>query len=298
MQLRYIWKKLRYNFIVEWYSFLYTFRNNRHIVPIVESIDLTIEKIITDKCSVSRYGDGEILLTANSSSIGFQKNNKALADRLVEVLQSQSDNHLVCISDAFQDMDRYNRRAARFWRTHFYLYGYLWDKYLSNDRIYYNTFITRPYMDFKSKEKSEQWFSMLKRIWDKRDVIFIEGDKSRLGVGNDLFDNAHSIRRILCPPRDAFSSYNKILEKALDQNRDSLFLIALGPTATVLAYDLYNNGCQAIDVGHVDIEYEWFKMNAKRKVSLSSKYVNEAMDGRALSDGDDIYRSQVICSIV
>jgi len=30
----------------------------------------------------------------------------------------------------------------------------------------------------------------------------------------------------------------------------------LGPTTTVLAYDLYKNGYQAIDIGHVDLEHE------------------------------------------
>ena len=37
----------------------------------------------------------------------------------------------------------------------------------------------------------------MKGIWEGRDIIFIEGEKSRLGVGNDLFDNAQSIHRIL-----------------------------------------------------------------------------------------------------
>ena len=37
-------------------------------------------------------------------------------------------------------------------------------------------------------------------------------------------------------------------------------LIALGQTATVLAYDLSEAGLQAIDPGHVDVEYEWYRM--------------------------------------
>lgn len=296
-QLKYIIKKIRYNFIVEWYNALYTFRNNKHIVPIVESIDSTIEKIIKDRCSVSRYGDGEILLTQNRSSIGFQKNDQDLSARLIEILESQSDNHLVCVSDVFEGLDRYSRRAVRFWRTHFYLYGHLWDKYLHKDRVYYNTFITRPYIDFKSKEHSAHWFELLKEVWKDRDVIFIEGEKSRLGIGNDLFDTARSIRRILCPPTDAFSRYDEIFQKALEQHEDALYLIALGPTATVLAYDLYKKDRQAIDIGHADIEYEWFKMGATHKVPLASKYVNEALDGRTLNDVNEEYKRQIICTI-
>jgi len=43
-------------------------------------------------------------------------------------------------------------------------------------------------------------FKKLKKIWDGKDIIIIESEKSRLGVGNDLFDNTKSIKRILCPP--------------------------------------------------------------------------------------------------
>ena len=42
-----------------------------------------------------------------------------------------------------------------------------------------------------------------------------------------------------------------------------LILLALGPTATVMAYNLAQKGYQAIDIGHIDIEYEWYRMGAK-----------------------------------
>jgi glycosyltransferase family protein len=274
-------------------------RKKQKIIPQVASIDETIRKIVTDRCSISRFGDGEVLLT-ECHAIGFQKGDPKLAERLIEVLTSQNEGHLVCISDAFSDFSRYNRSMRRFWRTHFYIYGRLWDKYLVPNRLYYNTFVTRPYMDFASKDASARWFHNMKAIWNDRDVIFIEGEKSRLGVGNDLFDNVRSIRRILCPPRDAFDRYEDILAEACKQTKEDnlLFLIALGPTATVLAYDLFRAGYQAVDVGHVDIEYEWWRMGAKRKVKLERKYVNEVAVGTQVADAGDGYRKQIIAQII
>lgn len=176
-------------------------RKKGKIMPQVASIDETIRKIIDDRCSVSRFGDGEVLLTSPEKEIRFQKGDPLLAKRLTEVLQSHEEGHIVCISDAFRDLYRYNRKSRRFWRTHFYLYGSWWDRLLVAGRKYYNTFVTRPYMDFARKEDSARWFRDMKGIWENRDIVFIEGEKSRLGVGNDLFDNARSIRRILCPPK-------------------------------------------------------------------------------------------------
>lgn len=290
--------KLRYGSTVEWFNFLYVvLRKKQKIIPEVISIDNTIKKIVKDKCSVSRFGDGEMLLMGNKP-IRFQKWSEELSKRLQEVISSNNQNHLVCISDTFTNLFRFNRKARRFWRTHFFLSGDLWDKYLTPGRSYYNTFMTRPYMDYKSKENTGHWFDMLKTIWEGRDIIFIEGDKSRLGVGNDLFINASSIRRILCPPTNAFERYDEIFGKALEQDKGVLFLIALGPTATVLAYDLFLKGYQAIDVGHVDIEYEWYRMKAKRKIKIPSKYVNEAPNGNIVTEnvGED-YDKQVIARI-
>lgn len=287
--------KIRYGSIVEWYNFWYIVLGRHHgIVPRVLSINDTIRYIVEQRCSVSRFGDGEMLLTRSNKSIGFQKGHPLLAQKLTKILQSHEPGHLVCISDAFEGLQRYNRRARRFWRTHFFLYGSWWDQLLQPERTYGNTFVTRPYMDFASKNACGGWFDELKAIWSNRDIVFIEGEKSRLGVGNDLFDNARSIRRILCAPCDAFEQMDDILRQAMTIDKESLFLIALGPTATVLAYELFKAGYQAIDVGHVDVEYEWWRMGAKRKVKLKRKYVNESPNGRNVADAGEVYRKQII----
>ena len=75
-------------------------------------------------------------------------------------------------------------------------------------------------------------------------------------------------------------------------------MIALGPTATILAYDLAKAGYQALDIGHVDVEYEWFKMGATSKVPLKNKYVNESLEGRDIGElQDQEYISQIIDQI-
>lgn len=291
--------KLRYGSTVEWYNFWYiVLQRKQKVIPHIESIDETIRKIVEENCSISRFGDGEILLTI-CKRIGFQEGNPELAKRLIEVIKSKNEKHLVCISDTFSDLNRFSRSARRFWRTHFYLYGYLWDNYLVPERTYYNTFVTRPYMDYASKKESEGWFLKLKNIWNDRDIVFIEGEKSRLGVGNDLFNNARSIRRILCPACNAFDKYNEILNQALKIEKEALFLIALGPTATILSYDLYKAGYQAIDAGHVDIEYEWFKLKAKKKIKLPLKYVNESPNGKNVNKIIGYpYYEQIISKII
>lgn len=263
--------------------------------PKIMSIEDTLEKIAKDHCSVSRFGDGEYKWMADLPQTSFQRPSKELKQRLIEIAKSDEANHLVCLSDGFGKLDYLSGDAQYFW------YGFMgehrerWISFLKPGKVYYNTNMTRPYMDYRDKTPCANRFQLLKEIWRDRDIILIEGDKSRLGIGNDLFDTAKSVRRILAPARDAFGKYNEILQAACQMEQDALYLIALGPTATVLAYDLHKTGRQALDVGHVDIEYEWFKMGATKKVSIENKFVNEVDAGLNCTELlDETYQSQII----
>ena len=124
-----------------------------------------------------------------------------------------------------------------------------------------------------------KFIQKLKKIWDKRDILIIEGEQTRFGIGNDLLNNTKSIKRIICPVCDAFNSYNQILKSALKFDKSVLILIALGPTASVLAYDLYKFNYQVIDVGHIDIQYEFFLRKVEHSIKIPYKYTSEARGG-------------------
>ena len=139
----------------------------------------------------------------------------------------------------------------------------------------------------------------LRKIWEGQEIVIIEGKYSRLGIGNELFDNVKSIERIICPAENAFEVYNKIFEEALKVSKSKMIILALGPTATVLAFDLYKEGYRAIDIGHVDIEYEWFLRKATKKINIDTKYVTEVVGGENnIQDIDDKkYEKQIIAKI-
>ena len=75
--------------------------------------------------------------------------------------------------------------------------------------------------------------------------------------------------------------FDKILEYLNNKNidKDTLILIALGPTATVLAYELCKIGFQSIDIGHFDLNYEFYLRNVTHTIKIPNKYVNEISGG-------------------
>lgn len=173
--------------------------------------------------------------------------------------------------------------------------------FLDTERVYGDAEITRPYMDLQDKSPSIKIFETFKSIFSEKKIIIIEGEYTRFGVGNDLLKRALSVQRILVPPINAFSAYNQILSQALMTDSDSLYLLAIGPTAKILAYDLYKTGRRVFDVGHLDIEYEWYLQQANQKVNIPGKYVNESKKGKLVEslriDKNKEYLSQIICKI-
>ena len=171
---------------------------------------------------------------------------------------------------------------------------------------YGNLNITRFYNDFKNSDHVPFIIDKWKKVWKDRNVVIIEGEYTRLGVGNDLFDTSKSIKRIIAPSKNAFGKSDEIFEYVTKNiAKDDLICLALGPTATILAAKFSQCGYQALDVGHIDIEYEWYLMGAKEKIPVKNKYVNEASDlgGRIVSDIEDPnvkqeYMNQIIVSIL
>ncbi len=171
--------------------------------------------------------------------------------------------------------------------------------FLSSELQYVDTQLSRFYIIYDDKSHCKKQIELLKMIWNDRDVVIIEGAQSRTGIGNDLYSNTKSIKRIVGYATDAFSHYDKMLKAVVDNvSKDKLILLSYGPTATILAYDLAKLGYQAIDLGHLDIEYEWFKMGAIDKVAINGKFINEAEGGRLVKSNEEKeYLQQIIFDI-
>ncbi len=264
----------------------------------------TIRYIRKSGCAVSRFGDGEMNIILGDSDISFQKQDDDLQARLKTVIISEDERLLLCLPRFLNSFKGCTAKSHDYWSA-WALNNKKQKRFISwikkaGKRIYLfgDTQFTRPYMDTQNKKYAKQVFLDLKTLWENRPLLIVEGTQTRLGVGNDLFDNARSIKRILAPAINAFDSYEQILYKVIFFHSDELVLIALGPTATVLAADLSKRGIQAIDIGHIDIEYEWFLRGATRKVAIEGKYTNEAADGRkVVTCSDKQYLSQIVSRI-
>lgn len=292
-------KKIVINIV---YTIMFHFKKT----PQVYSINETLDYILNNKCSVARFGDGEIKWIYEINHPSFQKVNKKMGVMLKkELKQINRDNRriIICVPEFFNGLNQFNNSAKYYYQKNFIKDGGLWLKLLPTNQVFYNSDITRPYIDYKDKTESKVYFEKWKKIFAARNILMVEGQSTHFGVGNDLLNSAKSVRRIICPSENAFDKYidiKKAIIKYSSKIPDPLVLIALGPTATILSYELSLEGIQAIDIGHTDLEYEWFLNNDMKKVRIKNRVVNElgenSKDLPEFKDKD--YQSEIIGSIL
>ncbi|WP_430508185.1 GT-D fold domain-containing glycosyltransferase [Rossellomorea marisflavi] len=280
------------------YSYKYYFIKNKIKNIEFYSYEETFFMLENKKKSLCRFGDGEISWIYKDSKGYFnQDNSQELSDRLHEIILSQDDQILIGIPNFFGSLDHYSKKRKQSRNTHLAKYYKRWMGLVDDQRMYTDALISRVYhglKDNKSKYMFEEW----KKIWDGKSIVIVEGNQTRFGVGNDLLGNAKNVKRIIAPAENAFNKYDEILKASKEVlTKDVLFILSLGPTATVLAYDIGKNGGQAIDIGHLDIEYEWYLAAATKKTPVIGKYVNEAGGSSNVEMTREVlnkYRSEIV----
>ena len=245
-----VMKSLKY-YVAKALSTIYypIFRMKKYnIMSISETIDYMS---IPGNCIV-RFGDGEFMLMSNKG-IGFQEKNKKLADMLKRTINSLNEERLlICLPESLKSLDNIKANSKEIWKTNFFLNRKV---YSSNCNSYYhygNAFVSRPYMTYKYKDDAEGVFAKLLQLFNGKDILLVEGELSRSGVGNNMFGNAKSLQRIICPSSNAFLVYEKILDSTRKYGKNKLILVALGPTAKPLIRQIASEGYWALDIGHLD----------------------------------------------
>lgn len=269
-------------------------------VPQIRPAKELLEIIINDKKSLSRFGDGELEIMQNRQRPWFQIADERLAERLKQVFSCKDERIIIALADDFGNLEHYTEEAADGIRS--YLDNGIREKVMGvidMNRVYYDAYVTRPYLMYKDKNYALDIFQLFKKIWKNREILLVEGSQACIGVRNDLLDSASSIRRIIAPLKNAFSVYDEILSLVRENIFENiLVLISLGPTATVLAYDLAMEGIQALDIGQLDNEYEWYLRGAVERIDIPGKYVAELRQYCEVAIIEDInYEEQIIGKI-
>lgn len=213
--------------------------------PTVLSEWETLDRLLQGQ-SIARYGDGELKLCLGRSAKA-QSANPEIQKRLLEILKSDSDC-LVGIPN-IADTRQMAERKREFWKQY---QGRQYTQLYRSGKVYASAFITRP--DSAPSIAKAEYFEQVQKLWAGRDVILINGTNKAFDKDPDFLRGCR-FTRWTYPNNDAWDVYPELVSRCLKESKEKLFIASLGPTATVLAYDLAENGYQALDLGHMAMFY-------------------------------------------
>jgi hypothetical protein len=222
----------------------------QHIQDRQWSMMETVRQLAAGK-SIARWGDGEIkLMLQPEFDLMFQKSSEDLAKDLRALMlgyDASSDRLLLALPTVY---------TTRLWMG---IWAENWHKLKpilqASSAPWANTHITRPtFFQRHGQEAVDAW----RKVWEGKRVCVVAGKGSRFELIPELFDNVATVVRVDSEPTDAYGKLKELTTTLEGVSDVDLFLIALGPTGSVLAGHLASEAGgsrQAIDIGHLASSY-------------------------------------------
>lgn len=190
-----------------------------------------------DGVSLSRFGDGELKICQGRDAKS-QQHHPELSAALCRILMDKAGPCLPCIP-----RDVRGGPKAKFWRH------YLTDRAILRlyrpGATYGSAFVTRP--DSAPAIDVPDYWAQVRLLWEGRDVVLVRGSGKSLTA--QRLPGARSVHEIVGPVQHAWKARKELFGQLRGERRR--VILCLGATATVLAWQLAQEGVHALDLGHI-----------------------------------------------
>lgn len=225
----------------------------------------------TDKSFV-RFGEGEILLM-QGHTVPSQHFDEQLARRLKKILSSEKENILVGIPYYYvyprEKLTPYMEiRSLSIADQRRFLF-----RHCNKKRQYIDAGFTQAYHLYEEYD-FEKHFKIASKLFAGKDVTVICGEGVFDRFNYRLLDVCKSVEYQYAPGMDAYASYDEILSRAQNIDKNRLVCVSLGPTAKPLVYDLNQKGYKAWDIGHLLKDYDtYMKKKTRTEAEITQFYM-------------------------
>jgi hypothetical protein len=204
----------------------------------------TLRKVL-DGMSLARYGDGEVKHIEGKRNVS-QVFVSSLQERLIEVFNSKLKNLIVAIPNVFNGRS-FTEVDGKFIHNMKRRFGRICDP----GKTYGSSYLTRG--DLCGYLSWPCFWGLFQNLWDGRDVVLVRGHEGR--ANPSMIRKARNVDHVATPFSNAWKAYPDILKECKTHPKESVYLLCVGPTATVLAHDLCKSGRWAVDIGHRGMFY-------------------------------------------
>ncbi len=237
--------------------------------------DETLDLLLMHPKSFYRFGDGEINLMTGGCA-GTQENHPELAKKLKLALTDTSANAYIGIGYDYFDFDLWsqNEFSNRFYLMYADKYREFYLENCSNNYTYIDTGFSQKYFSLSDKE-THDWFMKLKLLFRGKNISLFMGEQAYKNLDYYIFDEAGKITLEFCASKNAFSDYEKMMEKARMRPKSDVICLAVGATAKVMAYELTKEGYIVYDIGHMPKDYDSYMKKVKKDRESAEEFYLE-----------------------
>lgn len=208
--------------------------------------------------SFSKICDGELKFLVEGKQ-KFTKFDKELKETLKKALKPR-EGFFAGVPTVYDSFQRVTKERRKFWENWMESKGRKAKKFLKAE-VYGSCFISR--MEQVPWVNTERYWEKVRGIWAGKELIGITGEHFSLGEYG-LFGKPKEIK---VPSFNAWSARKKVLKEA-QKHKGAVFLLSCGVSASGLAYLLWEEGHQAVDIGkmgrgYLDGSYEGYKRNLR-----------------------------------
>ncbi len=204
----------------------------------------TVRRLADGQAGFARFGDGEFLLMLRITfSLRFQQNSFALQEALQDVFTRPTNDLLVGFPHQFHTLHWTN------------VWSDLWTEVrvlAPQETTFGDSHVTRPIF---FEEYGQEGVDLWRRVWEGKSVTVVAGKSGRFSLVDALFSGASSLDVVWSVPANGFDDLDRVVAELQQRPHTDLYLLSLGPAATVLARRLADLGLRAIDIGHLSDSY-------------------------------------------
>lgn len=227
------------------YQYLYSFFGARKARFL--SNEDTVERILKEKKSLIRFGDGEFDIL-EGKSIHYQEYSEQLRNELDSIIRYYGQNYkecpyMVAMPGLFLKKNGLFMLKSRLFMSCWSHTRYTFCKNYDFDVPYAPTALF-------AKGNEEIYEKIWQQLSNKR-VVFVHNNETYA----KHFSNHYGIATdfVSIPPENAYYKKEQILDNILsycDGQENPIVLLSAGPAGKTLAFDLAKRGIWAIDTGH------------------------------------------------
>lgn len=235
-------------------------RKSLSILTAEESLDLIGEH----PKSFVRINDGEVKIIMGMDQ-PFQRYEKEIADRLIEMLENPRDDLYVGINKSyFEPMENDVASKRNFNRRFAYEYRRVYYRYASDKTRYIDSDVTLFKIGTDKRNEQRAFFEQWINLFKGKEIVVICGEGILDKLHYDIFELASKKKFIYGPKKHAWEQHSYLIERIKNEvGKDQILIFILGMAGKAMIPELTDMGYMCWDIGHLAKYYDSYMSNAQ-----------------------------------